>query len=132
MVPTGSTPDITAGTEAGAHGIARGQEHERPGHGICRPKARLNETAGGQIETRLRFIFGLKVKSKLSSALCVSRKPAYLRRRSSRRSERSISSHDIWLPIRTRAPKLASERHQRSRLPGNAQLAHHDDIKGEM
>ena len=42
--------------------------------------------------TRLRFIFGLKVKSKLSSVLCGSRKAACLRRRSSRRSLRRVSS----------------------------------------
>ena len=43
-------------------------------------------------KTRLRFIFGLKVKSKLSSVLCGSRKAACLRRRSSRRSLRRVSS----------------------------------------
>ena len=37
--------------------------------------------------TRLRFIFGLKVKSKLSSVLLGSRKAASLRRRSSSRSD---------------------------------------------
>ena len=37
-------------------------------------------------KTRLRFIFGLKPKSKLSSVRLASRKPASLRRRSSSRS----------------------------------------------
>src|ERR1035441_5767742 len=43
-------------------------------------------------KTRLRFIFGLKLKSKWSSVFCGSRKAACLRRRSSRRSPRRVSS----------------------------------------
>src|SRR5438552_13954561 len=42
--------------------------------------------------TRLRFIFGLKVKSKLSRVLCGSRKAACLRRRSKSLSLRRVSS----------------------------------------
>ena len=42
--------------------------------------------------TRLRFIFGLKVKSKLSRLLSGSRKTACFGRRSSRRSARRVSS----------------------------------------
>src|SRR5664279_2467112 len=43
-------------------------------------------------KTRLRFIFGVKVKSKLSSVRCGSGKAACLRRRSSSRSLRLFSS----------------------------------------
>src|SRR6266436_1883880 len=43
-------------------------------------------------KTRLRFIFGLKVKSKLSSVLLGSRNAACFRRRSSSRSLRRVSS----------------------------------------
>src|SRR5215472_12333576 len=42
--------------------------------------------------TRLRFIFGLKVKSKLSRVLLGSRNAACFRRRSSNRSVRRLSS----------------------------------------
>src|SRR6266852_6000966 len=51
--------------------------------------------------TRLRFIFGLKVKSKLSSVLWASRKPACFLRRSSKRSERRVSSSEIRHEIRS-------------------------------
>src|ERR1035438_4232807 len=50
---------------------------------------------------RLRFIFGLKVKSKLSSVLLASRKPASFLRRSSKRSERRVSSSEIRHEIRS-------------------------------
>src|SRR5271169_401951 len=45
-------------------------------------------------KTRLRFIFGLKVKSKLSRVRSESRKRACLRRRSSSRSVRRVSSSE--------------------------------------
>jgi hypothetical protein len=50
---------------------------------------------------RLRFIFGLKVKSKLSGVLFGSRKPACLRRRSSssRRSESRSMGHRFGLRL---------------------------------
>jgi hypothetical protein len=48
------------------------------------------KAAVARSNTRLRFIFGLKVKSKLSSVLCGSRKAACFRRRSSRRSLRPV------------------------------------------
>ena len=54
---------------------------------------RLGEAAQvAKSKTRLRFIFGLKWKSKLSSVLRGSRKAACLRRRSSRRSPRRVNS----------------------------------------
>src|SRR5580765_625870 len=43
-------------------------------------------------KTRLRFILGLKLKSKWSRVFCGSRKAACLRRLSSRRSPRRVSS----------------------------------------
>src|SRR6266849_4897249 len=52
-------------------------------------------------KTRLRFIFGLKVKSKLSRVRWASRKPAGWRRRSSRRSERRVSSSETRHEIRS-------------------------------
>ena len=52
-------------------------------------------------KTRLRFIFGLKVKSKLSSVRSGSRKPACLRRRSSNRSVRRVSSSETRHEIRS-------------------------------
>src|ERR1700694_1006992 len=52
-------------------------------------------------KTRLRFIFGLKVKSKLSSVRCGSRKAACLRRRSSNRSLRRLSSSATRHEIRS-------------------------------
>src|ERR1039457_626752 len=52
-------------------------------------------------KTRLRFIFGLKVKSKLSSVRCGSRKAACLRRRSSSRSLRLLSSSPTRHEIRS-------------------------------
>src|SRR4051812_10866448 len=64
--------------------------------------ALCDKGAGRQIEaSRLRLIFGLKVKSKLSSALLASRKPACLRRRSSRRSPRRVSSSETRHEIRS-------------------------------
>src|SRR6202051_4269793 len=48
-----------------------------------------------------RFIFGLKVKSKLSSVRCGSRKAACLRRRSSSRSLRRLSSSATRHEIRS-------------------------------
>src|ERR1017187_7619828 len=52
-------------------------------------------------KTRLRFIFGLKAKSKLSSVRCGSRKAACLRRRSSSRSLRLLSSSPTRHEIRS-------------------------------
>src|ERR1700675_898625 len=51
--------------------------------------------------TRLRFIFGLKRKSKLSRLLCGSRKPACLRLRSNNRSPRRVSSSETRQAIRS-------------------------------
>src|SRR5579863_836403 len=52
-------------------------------------------------KTRLRFIFGLKVKSKLSSVRSGSRKRACLRRRSNSRSVRRVSSSETRHEIRS-------------------------------
>src|SRR5215467_5689076 len=52
-------------------------------------------------KTRLRFILGLKAKSKLSSIFCGSRNSACLRRRSSRRSVRRSSSSETRQEIRS-------------------------------
>src|SRR6266481_2042297 len=52
-------------------------------------------------KTRLRFIFGLKVKSKLSSVLWGSRNAACLRRRSSNRSLRRLNSSATRHEIRS-------------------------------
>src|SRR5271155_463935 len=53
---------------------------------------RPTKLAVARSKTRLRFILGLKVKSKLSRVLCGSRNSACLRRRSSKRSLRRASS----------------------------------------
>src|SRR5580658_7113434 len=52
-------------------------------------------------KTRLRFIFGLKVKSKLSSVLWASRKLACLRRRSSNLPDRRVNTSEIRHEIRS-------------------------------
>ena len=52
-------------------------------------------------KTKLRFIFLLKSKSKLSSVACGSRKQACLRRRSSNRSLRRVSSSETRQAIRS-------------------------------
>ena len=67
------------------------------GAGVDREKcifATSDERGVARSKTRLRFIFLLKLKSKLSSVTCGSRNCACLRRRSSSRSPRRVSSSD--------------------------------------
>src|SRR5712691_1689347 len=62
---------------------------------------RAIKLAVARSNTRLRFIFLLKLKSKLSSVFCWSRKPACLRRRSSSRSPRRVNSSETRLESRS-------------------------------
>ena len=66
-----------------------GRERAHLHNAMKLPAARSN--------TKLRFIFGLKVKSKFSIVRLASRKPACLRRRSSKRSERRVSSSETQI-----------------------------------
>src|SRR6266852_4978724 len=72
-------------------------------------------------KTRLRFIFGVKVKSKLSSVLCTSRNAACLRRRSSSRSLRRVSSSVTRQEIRSMGA-IASAWAWRNRVSSTAAM----------
>src|SRR5712672_2628794 len=61
----------------------------------------LMNAAVARSNTRLRFIFGLKVKSKLSRVRSASRKAACLRRRWSKRSVRRVSSSETRRAIKS-------------------------------
>src|SRR6266853_3898094 len=72
-------------------------------------------------KTRLRFIFGLKAKSKLSSVRSGSRKRACLRRRSSSRSVRRVSSSETRHEIRSMGA-IASAWAWRNRVSSTAAM----------
>src|SRR5260370_14579221 len=72
-------------------------------------------------KTRLRFIFGLKVKSKLSSVRSGSRKRDCLRRRSRSRSVRRVSSSETRHEIRSMGA-IASAWAWRNRVSSTAAM----------
>jgi len=72
-----------------------------PGPRNSASSRRSINTPVARSKTILRFIFGLKLKSKLSSVLLGSRKAASLRRRSKSRSERRVNSSETSVASRS-------------------------------